>query len=444
MVSIVPRGDRDVVLAKLSKPVTDIASIKLAATQPAANAAVSAAGLGRTKTDWVPEKVHTAAFGVASVDATTLALTGKGTDSICQGDTGGPLVNSKGELAGISSRSWQGGCLGTPATETRTNAIAARADDLGQWVSLNTGPQWGGENEASASKAQDLWGDFNGDGKTDAGVFYNYGQAAGVNRSGLWTQASNGAGFDNPLKVWDSVASGTGSFDGDRSKALAGDFTGDGKTDVGVLYNNGQDGAGVNRTSLWTFISNGIGFNKPTKVWESSSSFNWDRSKPVTGDSNGDGKADVGILYNNGQQPNGSNQTTLWTLTSTGAGFSAPVKNWDNVAAGTGSWTWDRSEVTSGDFNGDGKSDVGVLYDLGQNGGNNLTALWTFASTGSGFANPVKVWDNDDRTTGSWNWSNSKLTAGDYNGDGKADVGVLYNNGQTWVCTVNGGSSNRK
>ncbi|MBT2472557.1 VCBS repeat-containing protein [Streptomyces sp. ISL-66] len=193
-----------------------------------------------------------------------------------------------------------------------------------------TGPRWGGENESS-SKAQELWGDFNGDGKADTGVFYNYGLSGSANRSGLWTQASNGAGFANPVKVWDSVASGTGSFSWDCSKAMTGDFNGDGKTDVGVLYNDGPDGSGVNHTSLWTFISNGIGFNKPTKVWTSSFSFSWDRSKPVTGDFDGDRKTDVGILYNNGQQPDGSNKTSLWTLTSTGSGFSAPVNGWDSI-----------------------------------------------------------------------------------------------------------------
>ncbi|MFI5867853.1 S1 family peptidase [Streptomyces sp. NPDC051546] len=134
VVSIVPRGDRDMVLAKLSKPVTGITPVKLAAAQPPVNAAVTAAGFGRTKTDWVQGKVHAAAFGVASADATTLALTGKGTDSICQGDAGGPLVNAKGELTGISSRSWQGGCLGTPATENRTGAVAARTDDIRDWM----------------------------------------------------------------------------------------------------------------------------------------------------------------------------------------------------------------------------------------------------------------------------------------------------------------------
>ncbi|WP_327257118.1 S1 family peptidase [Streptomyces sp. NBC_01244] len=197
VVSIVPRGDRDVVLAKLSKPVTGTVPVKLAAAQPAANAAVTAAGFGRTKTAWVQSKVHTAAFGVTSSDATTLALTGKGTDSICQGDAGGPLVNSKGELTGINNRSWQGGCLGTPATETRTGAIAARTDGLQNWMQqeiLAQTPGW----------------------KTGAVVQTGVSVYQGIRLSdGSWTTftdiQSTTAGSIGGIKNWAVTASGVGS-----------------------------------------------------------------------------------------------------------------------------------------------------------------------------------------------------------------------------------------
>ncbi|MEU2877535.1 transglycosylase family protein, partial [Streptomyces sp. NPDC007070] len=97
-----------------------------------------------------------------------------------------------------------------------------------------------------------------------------------------------------------------------------------------------------------------------------------------TGDFTGDGKADIAVLYNNGQQSDGTNRTSLWTLASNGSGFNKPVKVWDNVDAGSGSWNWDRSKVTAGDFTGDGKADIAVLYNNGQQSdGTNRTSLWT-------------------------------------------------------------------
>ncbi|MEU8620619.1 transglycosylase family protein, partial [Streptomyces sp. NPDC048623] len=108
----------------------------------------------------------------------------------------------------------------------------------------------------------------------------------------------------------------------------------------------------------------------------------------ATGDFNGDGKADVAVLYNNGLE-GGVNHTVLWTFLSKGGGaFAAPVKAWDNIEAGVGSWNWDRSKVTAGDFDGDGRADIGILYNEGADAdGTNHTALWTFTSTGGGFAN---------------------------------------------------------
>ncbi|MFF4648133.1 RICIN domain-containing protein [Streptomyces sp. NPDC001389] len=131
---IAPRDDRDAALVRLATPVTTITPALLAAAAPATGAELTAAGFGRTKTEWVPDKLHTGTFTVNSSTPTTLAVTGKGTDVLCKGDTGGPLLNSAGQVAGVNSRSWQGGCLGTPATETRTGAISTRTDGLADWL----------------------------------------------------------------------------------------------------------------------------------------------------------------------------------------------------------------------------------------------------------------------------------------------------------------------
>ncbi|MFD9334450.1 trypsin-like serine protease [Streptomyces sp. NPDC060028] len=131
---LAPRTDRDLVLARLAAPATGIAGVKRAGAAPAAGVDLTAAGFGRTKTEWVPGKLHTGTFTTNATDATTLAITGKGTDVLCKGDTGGPLLNAKGELVGINSKSWQGGCLAADPAETRTGAVSVRTDDLGQWI----------------------------------------------------------------------------------------------------------------------------------------------------------------------------------------------------------------------------------------------------------------------------------------------------------------------
>ncbi|GAA0388595.1 glycoside hydrolase domain-containing protein [Streptomyces luteireticuli] len=284
----------------------------------------------------------------------------------------------------------------------------------------------------SWSAAKLTVGDFNGDGKADVGVLYDMGRTEdGRNRTKLFVFTSTGSGFAAPVKVWDSNDDPVKSWNWNASKLTVGDFNGDGKTDIGVLYDSGKTDSG-NRAALWTFTSNGSGFNSPKQVWDSSTdpvkSWNWAASKPVAGDFNGDGRADVGVLYDYGRAGSG-NRTGLWTFTSTGGGFASPKQAWDS---GSESWRWSAAKVVGGDFNGDGKADIGVLYDLGRNGDRNRTELFTFAGNAAGLNAPTKVWDSqDDSAVKSWNWAASKPVAGDFNGDGRTDVGVLYDYGRT-------------
>ncbi|WP_370413869.1 trypsin-like serine protease [Streptomyces fradiae] len=138
VVELVPRTDRDLVLAKLDTPVRGILPLRASGTSPVQGEGLKGAGYGRTKDTWVPNTLHAGAFTTGEVTATGLLIDGT---AVCKGDTGAPVIREKDgvrELAGVVTASWQGGCLGMPETETRTGAAATRVDGLAGWIKQST------------------------------------------------------------------------------------------------------------------------------------------------------------------------------------------------------------------------------------------------------------------------------------------------------------------
>ncbi|WUB73563.1 RICIN domain-containing protein [Streptomyces sp. NBC_00576] len=138
VVELVPSAGRDVVLARLNLAVTNVTPIALATTAPTAGEELQFAGYGRTATEWAPLSLHTGTLSVDASTANTVTVTGKNGVAACMGDTGGPVIRTVGgvpQLAALNSRSYQGGCFGIDAAETRTGGIATRIDDLSSWVS---------------------------------------------------------------------------------------------------------------------------------------------------------------------------------------------------------------------------------------------------------------------------------------------------------------------
>ncbi|GAA3043066.1 hypothetical protein GCM10020229_62890 [Kitasatospora albolonga] len=136
---IVPRTDRDLVLARLTAPAAGITPLALSTSAPAQGEDLQIAGYGRTRTTWSKDKLRTATFTVGKIAATGVDLAAKAPAgaAICKGDTGGPAwrtVDGQPQLVAVNSRSWQGSCLGIPAAETRTGAYSTRVDGLAAWL----------------------------------------------------------------------------------------------------------------------------------------------------------------------------------------------------------------------------------------------------------------------------------------------------------------------
>ncbi len=211
-----------------------------------------------------------------------------------------------------------------------------------------------------------LAGDFNGDGLTDLAV---------VDLSnGTWKVllTLRAGGFAAPV-TW---LSGFGA----NQTPVVGDWDQDGRTDIGAFS-----------AGAWQFQrSDGVSSFQPA----SPATFNTSPGVPIAGDFNGDGATDIGS-YNNGTWNIWLRQGTTFVATT----------------SFTTSWGGTDYQPLTGDFNGDGLTDAGIVYrptggvDVRLSDGGALTSpsTWIF-NFGAGADHLV----------------------GDFNGDGFSDV-AYYN-----------------
>jgi hypothetical protein len=182
--------------------------------------------------------------------------------------------------------------------------------------------------------------DFDGDGKTDIAVF----------RDGTWYLQRSQQGFTG-------VQFGVSS-----DIPVPADYDGDGKADVAVFRpSNGT----------WYLLRSQLGF---TGI-----QFGISTDKPVAADFDGDGKADLAV-YRDG----------TWYLLQSQLGFTG-------IQFGIAG-----DKRVPGDYDGDGKADLAVF----RNG------FWYLLRSQLGF------------TGVQFGAANDKTAVGDYDGDGKADVAV--------------------
>jgi hypothetical protein len=263
-------------------------------------------------------------------------------------------------------------------------------------------------------------GDFNGDGKSDIGAIYDYGNS----NIGIWSLESTGSSFSPKLmlltgpNMWNVAAT---------KYVTAGDFNNDGYEDIAAMYDYGNG-----YMAIWSFESADSGTKMIPRMIYQGAPGNWNVSATkfmVSGDFNHDGYRDIAAMYDYGNGYMG-----IWSFESNKVNlvprliYQGAPGNW-NVSA--------TSFMVSGDFNNDGIKDIAAMYDYGSG----KMGIWSFQSNGSMLI-PRVIYMG---ANGNWDINSTKyVVSGDFNKDGIEDVAAIYSypNGRvgTWGFHSNGTS----
>jgi len=270
-------------------------------------------------------------------------------------------------------------------------------------AAMGAGPAWA-----------DWKKDFNGDGRGDLLTLFDYGNGS----TGLWVlpgapdQPNGMPGQIGSYEAWETTP---GNYWISVTKNVAGDFNGDGRTDIMSLYDYGKGEAGL-------FIIPGTAGAGPNatdayRVWYSPPGNFWPSVvKLAAGDVNGDGKDDLLAMYNYPDDSFG-----IWVFPGTSAvgdGASNPYMTWQSVSH----WNpLSEVEFTAGDINGDGRDDLVGLWDYA----NSVSILWVWASEGSGPGSPYQIYFD-------WDWEpnvgqRAQLTTLNWNHSRMEDIAVVAN-----------------
>lgn len=180
----------------------------------------------------------------------------------------------------------------------------------------------------------------------------------------------------------------------------AGDFDGDGDQDLIAAWDNGGiTGLALRRSTGTSFVTSHVTI--PSVAWSADTIW-------VPGDFDNDGDSDLAAVLHDGAS------TSIDVYSSTGSGFLAPQRRMTQGIPWVSTTKW-----SVGDFNGDLKDD---LVSVANSSGLASTVVWLSNTSATAFIG--SIWSN----VGGWSDATSYV-AGDYNGDGKADLAGIWDNG---------------
>lgn len=257
-------------------------------------------------------------------------------------------------------------------------------------------------------------GDFNGDGIDDIAGLYDYGD--GKMRMLVWLSQED----HFVMQDWNNnymQTNNTYSVKNVKDNVVSGDFNGDGKDDIGALYSyDGGENMGIH-----VFLSTGSSFNNySTWFWTYGQSTFLCSGRIVTGNFNGDAYDDIAAIFSY----DGGKNIGIRVYESTGSNF----KN-NSVTENVWLWNYEYStpyvtgRVASGDFNGDGYDDISACYDYGSN---QMGTHIFFNTKDNHFASWVTWrWETQYNPSN----ITSRTLSGDFDGNGYSDITRIYNYG---------------
>jgi len=259
-------------------------------------------------------------------------------------------------------------------------AVTRDSQGLKTWyVALNgtnsfIGAQWGIDSD------KEVPADYDGDGKSDIAVFRDTGDP---NRAYFYIFRSSNA----------TVQTEQFGRQGDNAKVV-GDWDGDGKADVAVFRNGVTEPCGAGHSVFFWRPSGSPVTDFVYRCW------GLDADAPYAGDFDGDGRMDLGVI----RRPGGQN--TVYISRSSDQGFEAIP--WGNLG----------DTYMPCDYDGDGKNDICIVRLVGSD-----ARFYALTRTGGGTGASPIIFNNVQPDTV------DQLTFGDYDGDGKTDFGILHASG---------------
>jgi len=200
---------------------------------------------------------------------------------------------------------------------------------------------------ATTSNVETIVGDFDGDGRTDIAL---------VRKSGGWSTIpvafSMGNGNFETTNLPDSIFPPLAATS--NVETIVGDFNGDGKTDIALL----RKSKGWSTIPVAFSLGHG-GFvvaNRPNSIFTKWATIDSSNVETIVGDFNGDGKTDIALLRKSRGRKNRKNIRTAFSM---GNGYFDITKQPHEEFASLAQ-TSDVETIT-GDFNGDGRTDIALV-----------------------------------------------------------------------------------